>query len=238
MLSRVLPCSASASRREPCPALRCGAGLTPERARAPAVGTGGARRTPALGGGPGGRGGARVPTDQPGSWPLRAARAATHPVRHAPAAAPQRRPLAPRRPSDPGPAPRAPRAWSRTCSAPSSTGCCCPSRSWLVSGGVRGGLWSGTGSASPLPVSGPAAQRGWRGEDRARAGGRGDSPGRARPWAPAFQKHESAGEDGAPSQRQAGRAAAGWRADGTRAATGAGGERPPERAARAYALGR
>lgn len=58
--------------------------------------------------------------------------------------------------------PAAPRAWSGTCSARRSTGCC-PSRSWPVSG--RGqGLWAGRG---PRPPTSPPDA------------GRGDSPGRA-----------------------------------------------------------
>ena len=240
--SRVPPCSASASRREsrePRAALRHGAGLTPERARTPAVGTGGALRTPALGEGAGGSGGAQVPADQPGSWPRRAARAATRPVRHAPAGAPRHRPLAPRRPRDPG-RPPGPSGME-----PHVLGAVLY---WLLLPfALLAGEWGRAWRAldwdrvcvpAPGIPAGPPGENG-RAKDGARAGA--EIPRDARPWAPAFQKHESAGpagKAGAPSERQAGRAAAaGWRADGTLAPTKAGGERPPERAAGASARG-
>lgn len=239
--SRVPPCSASASSREsrePRAALRRGAGLTPERARTPAVGTGGTLRTLALRGGAGGSGGAQVPADQPGSWPRHAARAATRPVRHAPAGAPPHRPLAPRRPSDPG-RPRGPSGME-----PHVLGAVLY---WLLLpfallagewGRARRALdWNRVCVPAPRIPARPPGENG-RAEDGARADA--EIPRDARPWAPAFQKHESAGpagKAGAPSERQAGRAAAGWRADGTLAPTKAGGERPPERAADASARG-
>lgn len=55
--------------------------------------------------------------------------------------------------------PRVPRAWSRTCSAPCSTGCCCPWRSWPVSGA---GAAPGHGHV-PLCTPQPRRERGRRG---------------------------------------------------------------------------
>lgn len=87
--------------------------------------------------------------------------------------------------------------------------------------------WDRVCVPAPGIPAGPPGENG-RAKDGARAGA--EIPRDARPWAPAFQKHESAGpagKAGAPSERQAGRAAAaGWRADGTLAPTKAGGERP------------
>lgn len=68
----------------------------------------------------------------------------------------------------------------------------------------------------PLPTSRPRRKRGSAGAGAVR--GRAQIPLDARPSAPAFQKHESAGaagearavSAGAPSEHRAGRAAVGW----------------------------
>lgn len=143
----VRPCSASASFPEPRFELAAGQGCprsgrgsrTQEEERAEALGSRQISRE---------------------SWPPRAARAATRPVSHgAPTRDAPRRPLVPRLPSDPGRTPRALRAWSRTCSARCSTGCCCLSLFWPVSGAGEVSSKLGHGCV-PLPSSRPRRERG------------------------------------------------------------------------------
>lgn len=161
----------------------------PRSARCARRGAGPAHPRDRRGGG-GARGGARVPADQLGDPvdPPGVLAAARGTCGHPPCEPWRAEPGCPAQPlsaaavqrpraDPPAPSPRRPRAWSGTCSARCSTGCCCLSRSWRVSraGSVSSGLGQGY---ILLPTSRPRGERGRPGRGPG-AGVRGDSPGRA-----------------------------------------------------------